>query len=279
MCDYGDWKESIWKHLENYKVSVLGIPGKGMEGDKEYGHVLPCGTYFMNYMGEAALLHGNKIKKHPYWYYLSSSQTMCINFFAPMVESKDYKLLNKFLAFLDIRAQIVDAQFEYTPVSNESNYDFYCRGNDGSQFFFEIKYTEPGVDKEGGGKNPSKTFQERYLPFVEKNPIFNGCQKIEELFMEKHYQAYRNMMRANDRDYSFFITMKKNEKTETELQASLKDLNLRKGENSHIKLLHWEEIVPKWIAFLSEKGGKGEAVSPQIKGYYREFQRKYLPEK
>ena len=268
------WTEKIWRHLEDYKVNVLGIPGKGMNGDKAYGHILPCGTHHRNYMCDAAAKVGDSIKKHAGWHHLNSSQTMCINFFAPMVASDRYAMLNRFLGLFGIETKIKEAVFEYTPVEHSSSFDFFCKDENGIGYYFEIKYTESDIAKESGSSNLEETYQKYYSDSIEKNPLFRNC--TEELFMKRHYQAYRNMVKADDFGFCLFITMKGNQGTEQELRSSIDDLKVPENELSRIKCLHWEEIVPHWIEALSEKDSQGHYKFPADLGYYLEFQKKYL---
>ena len=57
-----NFKQSIEDHLTNYKQNILGISGCGFYANREYGHILPCGTWYSNYMCEAALEASKKIK-------------------------------------------------------------------------------------------------------------------------------------------------------------------------------------------------------------------------
>ena len=267
--DYNEWYTAITKHLVDYKLNVLGIPGSGFYGRKQVDHILPRGMAEANYMFD---ISGISFKKHHGYHHLNSSQTMCVNFFAPLVQD-GCKLLSKFLGLLlseDIK--IAYYEFEYTDKTNhgDSNFDFYCRDEKGHNYFFEIKYTEDGIEKSSKPKDSSdenllRIFDRKYRASVEAD----GSQlKIDEplVFMKEHFQAFRLMSCANSvkGDYCIFLTMEGNEKTEKELAESLPFAKSAK----YIKSWHWESVVESVLEYTRSDS--------ELIGYYMDFKRKYL---
>lgn len=266
--NYNDWYEMIKSNLINYKLNVLGIPGSGFYGKKQEDHILPRGMADANYMFD---VNGLSFKKHQGYHHLNSSQTMCVNFFAPMVKD-DYKMLSKFLSLLlseDIN--VVYFEFEYTDkkLYGDTNFDFYCRDDNNRNYYFEIKYTEQGITKKCSASDKSddnllKVYDKKYRAKVEEE----GSQLIISdplVFMKEHYQAFRIISCANEikNDYCFFITMEENEKTKEELAQSLSYVK----SDKYVKSWYWENII-KTIFGLVQK-------DPELFGYYMEFKNKY----
>ena len=277
MLDYETWKkEIIWKHLEEYKRITFGDIGNGTRSGREYGHIMPFNRRFDNYMHGRAVDVSNVIKKHPDWYYMSSSQTMCINFFSLLYSGDNYKLLSAFLSCLfDKPISIVFAQFEYIDNAyGDTNFDFYCCDNENHKYFFEVKYTEDGIAKKCSSKDQSekhllKVFNEKYKPLIEKDGSFlKKCLKEPMVFMKEHYQAFRNIAVANsvEESYSIFITMKGNEKTLNELKSSLEYVD---AKTPYIKSLYWESIVDFVL--------KNIELDIETKNCFIEFEKKYIP--
>ena len=267
--NYNDWYEMIKKNLINYKLNVLGIPGSGFYGNKQEDHILPRGMADANYMFDLSNL---SFKKHHGYHHLNSSQTMCVNFFAPMVQD-DCKLLSKFLSLLlQDEIKIVYFEFEYTnkKLYGDTNFDFYCQDDNNHNYYFEIKYTEQGISKKCSANDQSdenllKVYNKKYRENVEAE----GSQLIISdplIFMKEHYQAFRNMSCANEikNNFCFFITMEGNEKTKEELIDSLSYV---KGDK-YVKSLYWENIIKTAFEIVEN--------DPEIFGYYTEFKNKYM---
>ena len=267
--NYNKWYESIKEHLVNYKVNVLGIPGSGYYGKKLESHILPRGQADANYMCD---ISGISFKKHLGYHHLNSSQTMCVNFFVPLTQN-DCKLLSTFMSkLLGDEIKVVKYEFEYTnkKLYGDTNFDFYCQDSNGHNYYFEIKYTEQGIGKQcstddKSDENLLKIYKKKYQANVEAE----GSQLIIEnplVFMNEHYQAFRNMSCANEtrKDYCFFVTMKENELTRKELEESTKYIK----SDKYVKSLYWEDVVE--LAF------ELTAKIPDLLGYYIEFKNKYF---
>ncbi len=265
---YNDWYEMIKNNLVNYKLNVLGIPGSGFYGKKQEDHILPRACSGANYMFDISNL---VFKKHHGFHHLNSSQTMCVNFFAPMLED-NCKLLSKLLAFLlNEDVKVINFEFEYTnkKIYGDTNFDFYCQDANKHNYYFEIKYTEQGIAKKCSAKDQSdenliKVYDEKYRDNVESD----GSQLVIDnplIFMKEHYQAFRNISCANEvkNNYCFFITMEGNEKTKNELNEALSYVK----SDKYVKSLYWESIVQLALELVED--------DPELFGYYLEFKNKY----
>lgn len=266
------WKNKIYKHLTEYKINVLHVLQNGIFKNKEYGHILPINDGEKNYMCEKAICDSLKIKRHANWYHLNSSQSMCINFFSPLFKDGDFSLLNSIIELIiGKRISIIDARYEYTPREHSTNFDFYCKDDNASTYYFEIKYTENDISKAGGGDNPKQTFDNYYRELIENGSYLKYCLSDAgwEVFMKRHYQAYRNIVMAdsNKNNYCIFITMEANNGTREELQEALQDMN---EEAKYVKCIYWENIIDQVIYLFDDLH------NALLSNYYREFKKKYI---
>ncbi len=277
-----DFYNAIIHHLVEYKKQVLKIEERGhfitidsktkeFIDHGEYEHILPepQDVKLMNYMCDKAIEESLNIKRHNDWHHLNSSQTMCINFFAILLND-NYKYLNMLLThILNKEVQIIEHKFEKVLIRNSTNFDFFCADKNGNKYYFEIKYTERDVTKETQAKEPLDTFNKIYRPIIENGTNLKFCLEEDnwKLFMSKHYQAYRNMIYGNSNtgDYCFFITMKDNPGTYNELHSAVED---SAGSLSNVVLLYWEELVPMIIKMVNDNNN--------LSSYYNEFKNKYL---
>lgn len=269
---YNKWGKNIQKHLEKYKKDKLGIYEKGKWGVKEdgYGHVLPLELGNTNYMDDSIIeyVESNNIKKHSNWYHLNSSQTMCINFFVPLISKN---LLGNFIQMITgEEVENCSCEFEKVLEKGSSNFDFYVK-SDNAEYFFEIKYTESCIAKKSSCQDENLTYKKLYEGLVKSNTVFNGKVSQNE-FMNNHFQAYRNMVMGNKKknSYCIFITMKSNDYTKNEIDRSLKDLGLNfdKAKDNNIIILWWEDLIDKT-----------KTLSDELENYYKTFESKYIPKK
>lgn len=268
MTSYKKWYEMIKVHLGTYKVNVLDIKEDGIwKGNgRLYSHILPLEQGDKNYLCDEAKKALKDDEKHQDWYHLNSSQTLCVNFFAPLKEIDGGKYLNLLMTRLfDKKIAIKDSCFEYVPIKNSTNFDFYAKDESNGQYFFEIKYTEDGITKSGGGKTPFKAYELFYKKDVEANPTFANIDA--NMFVNKHFQAYRNMVKGNGIDYSIFITMRSNPNTSKELESSISDLGVTALPN--IKILYWEDLIDLVIKLVGDNNYLNE--------YYKKLKTKYIP--
>lgn len=266
---YNKWYEMIKANLVNYKLNILGIPGSGFYGKKQEEHILPRGAAGANYMFDISDIH---FKKHHGYHHLNSSQTMCVNFFAPLVQDK-CKFLSKLLTLLLLKNIKIDFfEFEYTNKKElgDTNFDFYCRDTENRNYYFEIKYTEQEITKKCSASDLSdenllKVYDKKYRANVEaKGSVLSINNPL--IFMKEHYQAFRNISCANSftEDYCFFMTMEGNEKTRKELDESLHYVK----NNEYVKSWYWEHIINTTLELVKD--------DLELVGYYTEFKNKYM---
>lgn len=277
-----NFNDAIIRHLVDYKKQKLDIDGCGhfitynkktkeFIDHGEYEHILPepLEVKLRNYMCDEAKTESSKIKRHSYWHHLNSSQTMCINFFAILLNN-DYEYLNALLAYiLKKNIKIRKHEFEKVLIPNSTNFDFYCEDEEGHNYYFEIKYTEKDIETKTTASKPFKTFNDIYKPLIENGTNLKFILESDnwKIFMSKHYQAYRNMVYGNSikGDYCFFITMKNNQGTYDELQNAIKDAN---DSLSNVVSLYWEDLIPMTLNIVN---GNNNLVN-----YYKEFENKYF---
>ncbi len=86
------YKQEMWRHLSDYKVSALGVKPNGIwrKNHPEYAHILPFGYQHLNilepYRDEFwKFFRGNTINLHTGFHHLSSSQAMVLHLFFPFL--------------------------------------------------------------------------------------------------------------------------------------------------------------------------------------------------
>ncbi len=93
------YKQEMWRHLAEHKVSTLGVTSNGIwrRNRREYPHILPFGYQHLNilepYRDEFwKFFRQTSIGLHSDFHHLSSSQAMCFNLFLPFVIEEKYRL-------------------------------------------------------------------------------------------------------------------------------------------------------------------------------------------
>ncbi|MBP5518884.1 MAG: hypothetical protein J6X91_09550 [Bacteroidales bacterium] len=156
----------------------------------------------------------------------------------------------------------------------KSQFDFYIKDEE-TEIFFEIKYTESSFGKWTNSNKISQQSINNHCTYVEKgykemlkrSPFFTqGCKDFytamsEDSFSKpnnpfnKHYQLFRNALKADNSKYSVFIFPKANPNTNKEFESFRKNLV---NNNEHIIALFWEdltsymstEFIEKYISFM-----------------------------
>jgi len=265
----------VINHLIAYKECILGVLDNGLyyncnlKKHVEYAHILPECILMNNYMCDEAILESEKIKKHENWYHLNSSQTLCINVFVMLIID-DYYYLSKLLSnVLGFSIRIVKHEFERVETKGSTNFDFYCEDDKGHKYYFEIKYTEKDIAKKTGASNPKATFDEKYRTLIENGSYLKWCLQEDnwKVFMFNHYQAYRNIVMANENkgDYVFFITMRHNPGTYNELLSAIRDTN---EKLNNVKSLYWEDLIETVLKLVND--------NPELSEYYKKVKQKYF---
>lgn len=270
--EYINFRDKVWTSLEKYKINSLGITEKYCKKYKrrnsdeyfsvKYGHILPKDKTDKNLMDGVAFPDGADIHKDAH--HLNSSQIMCINFFAHLIETESGKkiLLEWIGQRLGISlcngVEIAEASFEKVFFENEgTNFDFYIKLSDGKNIYFEIKYTENGFGK-ANGKSDSYTAKWRdvYAPMIAESLYLKDIDKDSFL---KNYQINRNVAYIkNENDFCVFLYPFENGSLEEEMK-NICYKNIRKVD--------WDDAV-QTVLELTEGSG--------LFGYYEEFRKKYL---
>jgi len=197
------YKQEMWRHLADYKVSALGVKKNGIwrKNRREYAHILPCELQrlsilepyrdeFWTYFRKA------HIKLHSDFHHLSSSQAMCFNLFFPFIaeERKHSQILREIFS---IDGTIEDARFEVVlhPVEG-TNFDF-CIETAESRKLFEVKLTESDFGKAKSDDSHISKFETVYSPalngkftpgfwFLRPGPITAGLPVIHSQSSSHH---------------------------------------------------------------------------------------------
>ena len=271
--EYAAWFKKLTTNLANYKTNVLGIPGSGYYGKSKYDYILPKPMGDFNYMVDIDKMG---IERSRDYNRLNSSQVLIVNYFVPMLDN-NYELLSRFISrYLHKEVKIVTHAFHHAPGGfGTVNFDFYCADETGREYYFEIRYSEKGIEKTAKlSKDNSDAalidvFNRMFKPRIEEEGNYLGFTlKKPLLFMKEHYSVYRHILAAANtkkKSYCFFLTMEGNEETNAELNAALGEI---KGRSEYIKNLTWENIIP----FAVEATAK----DPALQGYYMELRDKYL---
>lgn len=145
------------------------------------------------------------------------------------------------------------------PKGEKSQFDFFVKDGE-TEIYFEIKYTERSF---GGWTRTKKTSQKSinnhctyiergYKPILLNSPFFTEECKTEILAIKenefsnpkvsfnKHYQLFRNALKADNSKFSVFIFPAANPSPQKELDNFNK--YLVKDQN-HIRILYWENLT------------------------------------
>lgn len=267
------YKQEMWQHLADYKVSALGITLNGIwrKNRREYAHILPFGYQHLNilkpYRDEFwKFFRHSVVTLHSDFHHLSSSQAMCFNLFFPFVaEGKKHLpiLRNVFSA----REPIEDAAFEIVLDRVEgTNFDF-CIKTAKSRTLFELKLTETDFGNAKADESHLSKFQTVYLPSMDGkfSPEFCSCN----VFL-KHYQLMRNVWNLNvgTCDTLVCVVPKANSRLTREIEFLKKCLSEPYRERVSVHYL--EDLVA-----TVEKAIPADA--RRMKEHFRQFRCKYLP--
>ena len=265
---YKKFYASIIEHLVLYKANNLGVEGNGLFKGRAYSHILPETKRIKNYLSDACKNALKPNERHQNWYHLNSSQTLCVNYFVPLFDN-NYENLNKILSkVIGHGVSIVKHEFEHIESEGSTNFDFYCEDRNHGKYYFEIKYTENGVTKDTKASDPYFAYKEYYEPLLKQNSYLKKLLEGEnwKIFMFKHYQAYRNIVMADEKtnSYCIFITMKSNPSTFKELECAISEAN---EQMNNVKRIYWEDLIPETIDLVEDE---------QTKKHYQILKSKYL---
>jgi hypothetical protein len=178
---------------------LKGLPnGVWWGNNKEYSHILPSIfselNLLKNYRDDIKeLIKKQKIKLHPGFSHLNSSQAMCLNFFYPFIMTKaldqildsigikrDHSIFNEQSCLFEKKSTI-DADKQST------SFDFYIPFINGENVYFEIKYTESEFGRKENNDYNQDRFKSKYLKAAE---IVFPLKSID--WFMSNYQIVRN---------------------------------------------------------------------------------------
>lgn len=268
------YKQEMWRHLADYKVSALGIRLDGIwrKNRREYAHILPFGYQHLNILEPYReefwkFFRRSAITLHSDFHHLSSSQAMCFNLFFPFLAEgkKHLEILHKVFSTDE---PIKDGRFEVVLDPAEgTNFDF-CIATAKSKKLFEIKLTEHDFGNAKADASHLSKFQTVYLPAMDGkfSPGFCSCN----VFL-KHYQLMRNIwnLDVGTRDTLVCVVPRANNCLRREIEFLKKCLSEPYRERVSV---HYLED----LAATLEKAIPDDA--PQMKEHFRLFGRKYFPD-
>jgi len=268
------YKQEMWRHLADYKVSVLGVNLNGIwrKNRREYAHILPFGYRHLNILEPYReefwqFFRGTFINLHSDFHHLSSSQAMCFNLFFPFV-AEDKKHLRILSGLFSTDGAIEDARFEVVLVPAEgTNFDF-CLQTAKARKLFEIKLTEADFGKAKADVSHISKFQTIYSAAL--NGKFDpGCCSCD-VFL-KHYQLMRNVWNLNvgTGDTLVCVVPKANSCLMEEIEFLKKCLSEPYRERVSVHYL--EDLAATVEKIIPDD-------APRMKEHFRLFRRKYLPD-
>lgn len=282
---YHDYREIVLHHLSDYRKNVLGCKEKGVFRNKEYGHILPkeketlnflfnIRKYSINDLNSLNYRLASNITLHRAANHLNSSQVMCLNFFAPFLQSAEGRnsLVSIFSDVLskDFSASKIEAAgFEYQPNASEgTSFDFYLKLSTGEQILVETKYTEQYFGKITRDKKYPDRYQ-REWDSVYSHQVKNSLylSKISSKEFYKHYQIYRNISYVYaETDYSLFLYPKISRNLQREAVSTI---GIPISIYPNVVALDWNDFYNSALRHTSEN----------LKNNISEFHTKYFPAK
>ena len=253
-------KEFIRKskeHLANYKERKLGETGCGKwwGNNREYKHILPIDKSFKNIIKSnfhnelINLLDNNSV--HLGFHHLNSSQALALNLFGPLVKKNKLNLIDS-----NIMSKAI-GKFEYIENQNENtNFDFFINNLFGTNYYFEVKYSEEDFGKATDNETHKQKYNEIYEPELKK------ITQIKEIEFYNEYQLWRNILYAKNGMVYFVLPSLRTDLIEKVNNAKQKIFN--KANNDRINILLIEELVDRCKQI------------DELRDHYIEFEEKYL---
>ncbi|MDD4569458.1 MAG: hypothetical protein PHE70_04955 [Tepidanaerobacteraceae bacterium] len=280
MLNLRDFKAKAIDHLGQYKTKKLNITKKGLYNHKGkrifHDHILPKNQEDLNIIKPYNLYlrvseYLKDVKRHRYFHHLNSSQAMCINFFYPLIKEEK---LDSILQVLHIPGHIDYSKVKFEKESHietgrdrKTNFDFFIRTREGTNLYFEIKYTENEFGKVNNDAEHIEKFYRIYEPVLKNSDAISEDFKSMEQFFS-NYQIMRNLIHIDDNSYVIFIYPKENIRIR-KAALDAKDKTLKPDWKKHLIPYTWEDIIKDITQLLKSN-------SSLNKYYKRDFTEKYL---
>ena len=276
MAPMEDFRMRVLTHLGKYKTDKLAIGTDGEYNGKFYQHILPkeftSANLLIPYSSHLEFLKDlSKIKLHPNFHHLNSSQAMCINFFYPLILKNKLDLI---LPILGIGGNVEYNRVEFEKESaveknneRKTNFDFYLKTEEGTQIFFEIKYTEEGFSKAKNDEAHRDKYNRTYKDALIKSTWIKDSAKNMLNFFD-HYQVMRNLLAIDNKSYVVFIYPKDNDVVNKAAEEAKTSIVTQAGRK-HLITINWETLVEKLL--------QTKALDEGLERYYAmTFSEKYL---
>lgn len=253
-------KQQVLKHLAEYKRHKLGIDASGVwwGNGLPYDHILPLHEANKNLISEfygqplVDLVFSQRVKPHPGFHHLNSSQALTVNLFGPLELEKNYEACGRLIG---TTLPEPHGLFEHVENYDEgTNFDFFIQSQQ-AKYFFEVKYTE---DRFGAAKDDARhreKFERIYKDML--RPIVAIDRK--EFF--RKYQLWRNIAYSSMGTVVFVLP-----RFRRDLIDEVRLASERIAEPDSVKILLIDE--------LSEELER--SCWPALSGHNTEFFRKYL---
>lgn len=240
---YEEFRKKVWSHLDKYKKDVLKVNQNVKIDDHTYKHILPkdekdknlglLDCSFERNENILTLPNHAPIKLHTHWNHLSSSQILCISYFAKFINNA--KKLDEILTFLGINEKSEYGEFEVIAGEEKTNVDFTIHLKNGKNVYFEIKYTEPEF-----GAVSSSTDESKYRNY------YNDCHKGVQIDWDdykKHYQIVRNVCLSENGNYTIFLLPRSNDSINICYEKGIRKINNFDKFKNSVKRIMWEDLL------------------------------------
>ena len=190
-----NFEKAAKEHLAIYRRKCLEVTKDGLYRKKEYPHVLPECARDLNILEEfrsdfCKWYEESKVKFHPGFHHLNSSQAACMNLFFPPAKLKKNRILFSLLGVND--ESVNEWAFEKIKDTSEgTNFDFYVRCKSEKQIYVEFKYTENGFGAVTRNDRRLKKLKSCYRPALKEKV---KSEYLGEFCFFAHYQVLRNLV-------------------------------------------------------------------------------------
>lgn len=245
------FQQEIKKWLSYYKEASFSEleDGKWRKNGLSYSHILPEEYWFNNLLPEYRIelenyIRSRKIKRHPDFHHLNSSQAMCLNFFYPLIKEEKLQLIIQFLNLEDESVDYdsvcfekpskIESELGYRPTS----FDFYFKTNNSKEIHFEIKFTEQEFGKAIHDTEHLDKYESVYKHHCSAiNADYSNCN-----YFLNYYQLLRNVIHVSYNSYVVFLFPENNIKIKH--QAEFAKTNLVKPAfQQNVINCTWESLI------------------------------------
>ena len=259
------------QHLGEYARNELGVEEPGIYKGREYTHILPHRSRYLNLMDAArgeirAYLGENpQVKEHQFFHHLNSSQAFALNLFYPyfFAGGPAARVLSKALGIdADVRAW----EFEAVLDNNEgTNVDVFWTTHHGARVFCEVKLTEAEF---GQAKADARHLEKLGSIYAPRLSSLVREDFLNTEFFFKHYQILRNISLLAEReiDQLIFLMPRENEALVAPLDRVL--AGVRAGARHRIHVAYVEDCLGDLAT--------SESVEESLRSYASKLREKYI---